>query len=210
MLTDLITSKLRAKVLARLFSHPDERYYVRQLQSLLGEDLANLSRELARLAASGILDCSTEGRQKYYQANRRSPIFEELRGLVLKTAGLADVIRAALSRISPKVRVAFVYGSQASGEVKATSDVDVLVVGNATFAEVVSALSGAQDVVGREINPTVFPPDEFQGKIAAGDHFLTTVLLGPRIFLIGDERDLAGLGGAPLDHPAQDEPPGDR
>jgi hypothetical protein len=193
MLAELLRSKLRAKLLGWLFTHPDQRYFVRQLEAVLKEEAGNLSRELARLAAIGVVKVKAEGRQKYYQANADSPVFSELRGLATKSFGLADILRDTLAPLVKKIRIAFVYGSQAAGKPTAASDVDVMVIGKATFAEVVSALSTAQEQVGREINPAVYPADEFRKKFSEGHHFLTSVLKRPKVFLIGSEDELEGL-----------------
>ena len=193
MLDTLLGSRLRAKVLAWLLCHSDERYFVRQLESILGEDSTNLSRELAQLAELGILVSQTEGRQKYYQADRQCPIFPELQGLAIKTMGVADVVKSALTSLADRIQVAFLYGSFAQGEPRADSDVDVMIVGDVRFTEVVSALAEAQQKLGREVNPTVYPPAEFREKAAADHHFIKAVLRGPKILLIGDEDDLAGL-----------------
>ena len=193
MLEKLLGSKLRAKVLSRLFLHPDRRYFGRQLEELLGEDSTNISRELARLAKLSILVCQTEGRQKYYQANRESPIFSELQGFVIKTYGLVDVVREALKPLAKKVAVSFVHGSFAKGSVKPDSDVDLMVIGSCSFGEVIDAISKAQDKLGREVNPSVYPVDEFKKKVTNKHHFLTTVLNEPKIFIIGDENDLRRL-----------------
>jgi predicted nucleotidyltransferase len=193
MLDKLFGSKLRARLLIWLFLHTDERYFVRQLKVLLKEDVANISRELSRLADMGILTCQTEGRQKYYQANKNCPVFTELRGLVLKTAGLADVLRRALKPLSKKIKAAFVFGSFAANSARAGSDVDLLVIGSCGFGEVAAAVGKAQDKLGREVNPSVYPTDEFRKKAAAGHHFIKTVLAGPKIFLIGNENELERL-----------------
>ena len=193
MLAKLFGSKLRAKVLGWLFLHPDERYFVRQLKGLLDEDSTNISRELARLEKMGILTCQTEGRQKYYQVNPKCPVFSELEGLVRKTAGLADILRGVLKPLSRKIRVAFIYGSMAKGLAKSQSDVDLIVIGSSTFAEVVNAITKAQHELGREVNPSTYPVDEFRQKVLAEHHFINTVLKEPKIFLIGDERELAKL-----------------
>jgi nucleoside diphosphate kinase len=129
MIDKLFGSKLRAKILGWFFLHTDERYFVRQLKGLLKEDAANISRELLRLADMGILTCQTEGRQKYYQANKDCPVFAELRGLIVKTAGLVDVLRGSLKSLSKKIKAAFVYGSFAADSAKAGSDVDLMVIG---------------------------------------------------------------------------------
>ena len=195
MLSKLMGSGLRAKLLGWLFTHHDQRYFVRQLTTLLKEDSTNISRELARLEKMGILVCEKEGRQKYYQANAECAIFKELRGLALKTTGVADVLRGALAPLVKRIRVAFIYGSLALGEECAASDVDLLVIGNVKFADVVSVLGPVQDTLDREVNPTVYPPNEFRSKLAGGHHFLKTVMNGNRVFLIGDERELARLAG---------------
>jgi hypothetical protein len=109
MLAKLFGSRLRGKLIGWMFTHTDERFYVRQLQSLLQEDATNLSRELSRLATLGLLTRTAEGKQKYYQANAESPVFSELHGLAIKTVGVADVLRSALEAISGRIRVAFIY-----------------------------------------------------------------------------------------------------
>lgn len=193
MLKTLIGSKLRAKLLGWLMTHPEERYYVRQLTAILKEDSTNVSRELARLARAGILIWKSEGRQKYYQVNQSCPIFEELRNLAIKTIGLGDFLRKALQPLADRVRVAFIYGSFAEGNANAGSDVDIMVIGDATFAEVNQVFRTAQERLNREINPSVFPVAEFQLKVAGGHHFLNSVLKGKKIFLIGDEDELGRL-----------------
>ena len=193
MLAKLLGSKLRSKIIGWLFSHPDEIYFGRQLEEILKEDSTNISRELIRLAKMGILTCETKGRQKHYQANKNCPIFDELQGLALKTAGLADVLSEALSPLSKKIKVAFVYGSFAKNSIKAGSDVDLMVIGKCTFGEVVETLMPGQERLNREINPSVYPVAEFKKKIAAEHHFLKTVIKENKIFLIGDEDELTRL-----------------
>jgi predicted nucleotidyltransferase len=193
MLAELLGSGLRAKLMGWLFTHPDEEFFVRQLESLLDEDSTNLSRELARLERLGILACRTSGRQKHYRANPACPIYDELRGLARKTAGLTDILKELLKPLSGKIIVAFVYGSQAGGTSQAASDVDLMVVGKVAFGEVVAALQPAQEKLGREINPTAYSKAEFNAKLRAGHHFVKAVMEGPKLFVIGDERELAGL-----------------
>jgi predicted nucleotidyltransferase len=195
MLETLLGSKLRAKVLGWLFSHPDERYFVRQLTALVQEDSTNVSRELARLEKTGILISTTEGRQKYYQANRGSPLFDELHGLILKTTGVADVLRSALEPAKGKIRVSFIFGSIAKGDEKIRSDIDVMVIGKISFEEMVSLLSPAEEKLRREVNPVVYPVAEFKRKVEEDHHFVKTVLDEQKIFLIGDEGELAKLAG---------------
>jgi uncharacterized protein len=186
-------SRLRARVLGWLLSHPGERFFVRQLAVALGEDSTNLSRELARLEALGIAASVREGRQKYFQADPDCPIYTELRGLVAKTSGVSDLLREALLPLSSRIQVAFVFGSVAAGKETAASDVDVLVVGSVHLKDLVEAFAAVQDRLGREVNPTIYPALEFREKINQGHHFLTRVLQGPKIFLIGSSRELERL-----------------
>lgn len=195
MIERLFGSKLRARLLGWLMTHPDERYFVRQLTAILQEDSTNVSRELARLARLGLLTCQEEGRQKYYQANRHCSVFEELRGLAVKTIGLGDVLRAALRPITGRIRVAFLFGSFAQGKATAESDVDLLVVGDVGSAELAKALRPARAKLSREINATVYPPREFRAKAKAGHHFIAQVLNGARMYLVGGDDDLQRLAG---------------
>ena len=193
MLENLFGSKIRARALAWLVTHPDERYFVRQLTGILGEDSTNLSRELAKLARMGLLNCQQEGRQKYYQVNRDSAVYEELRGLAVKTFGVADVLREALSPLARRIRVAFLIGSFAEGRENAQSDVDLVVIGSASFAEVSGVLGPAQKKLGREINPTVYPEAELRSKVAEGHHFVSSILKAKKIVLVGSSDDFARL-----------------
>ena len=180
-------------MLGWLFTHPDERYFVRQLTSLVKEDSTNVSRELARLEKTGILVSTKEGKQKYYQANRKSPIYNELHGLIVKTTGVADVLRSALAPLADRIMVAFIFGSIASGNEDRASDIDLMVVGAISFGKVVSLLTSAEEKLGREINSVVYPLAEFKKKVREDHHFVKAVLEGGKIFLIGDEDELKRL-----------------
>ena len=206
MLAELMGSKVRSKVIGLLFCHPSERFFVRQIEGIVGEDSTNLSRELARLAELGVLAGEAEGRQKYYRANGKCPIFEELRGLAVKTVGVADVLREALGPLKDRIAVAFIYGSQASGDFGPSSDVDVMIIGRATFGEVVAATSGLREKLRREVNTTTYPPEEWREKAVLRHYFVVNVLAGPKVFLIGDERELAELAGERLAEEAPGNP----
>jgi uncharacterized protein len=205
MLDTLLGSKLRVKVLGWLFSHPDERYFVRQLTNLVKEDSTNVSRELARLEKTGILVSTTEGRQKYYQPNRESPVFDELHGLILKTVGIADVLRSALAPAKELIKIAFIFGSIASGNERKRSDIDVMVIGKVPFGEIISLLSPAEEKLRREVNPVLYPVTEFKKKIKSDHHFVKTVLEDRKMFLVGDEDELAKLVGKRTDKTPSDK-----
>lgn len=192
-LDSALFGKARRAVLALLYSHPDEAFYLRQLIRAAGAGQGAVQREVKRLSDAGIVRRTVRGHQVYYQADRRCPVFRELKSLAVKTAGVGDVLRAALAPLAERIRVAFIYGSLARAEARRASDVDLLVVGNVSFGEVVSALQAAQAALRREVNPTVYSPAEFQTKSAARHHFLTSVLRDKKIFLAGDNHELARL-----------------
>jgi predicted nucleotidyltransferase len=198
MLETLLGSRLRAKVLGWLFSHPDERYFVRQLTALVKEDSTNVSRELARLEKTGILVKNTEGKQKYYQANRQSPIFNELHGLILKTVGVADIIKKALEPRIADIRLAFIFGSVAERAEDRFSDIDLLVVGDITFGEVVDLILTAEGALNRELNPVVYTLAEFNKRLSENHYFIRDILSGDKIFVVGDENELKSLVGKGL------------
>jgi predicted nucleotidyltransferase len=193
LLGTTLFARSRRAVLAVLYGHPDQEFYLRQVIRASGGGAGGVQRELDRLAKAGILRRTVRGSQVYFQANADCPVYEELKALVAKTAGAADLLRAALAPIADRIRVAFVFGSMARAQQRAGSDVDLLVVGNVAFSEVVAALADAQAKLGREVNPTVYPPEEFIGKVCSGHHFLRGVLKREKIFLIGDEHELARL-----------------
>jgi len=185
--------RTRSALLAALFGNTDQSFYLRQLAREVGSGHGALQRELKRLEELGLVVRRAQGNQVLYQANPQSPIFPEMRSLVTKTIGINATIRSALARLEPNIRISFVYGSMARQQERADSDVDLMVVGNVTFSEVVSALRPSQKAVGREINPTVFSIPEFRSKLSAGNHFLHGVMKDKKIFVIGTPRELAKL-----------------
>jgi uncharacterized protein len=192
-LPDLLGSKLRAKVLGWLFTHPDESYYVRQLTELIQEDSTNLSRELARLEQMGILSLTPSGNQKYYQSNQKCPIFSELQGLMMKTFGIENVLRAALSPASKsakRINLALVFGSFVKKGEDGAGGIDILIVGEVSFDEVTALFAPAVKALSREIKPVVYTVPEFQEKIKSDYHMVYSVLGGEKIFLVGEQNDL--------------------
>jgi len=155
--------------------------------------MGSVQRELKALTEAGIIKSTTRGNLTYYQANPDCPVYAELKGLIVKTAGIGDILRAALAPLSERLQAAFIYGSFAQGREHKGSDVDLCVIGSVQFAEIVSALNAAQQSLGREINPTVYPPEEFHKRSASKDHFISTIMKGSKIFLVGDMNELARL-----------------
>ena len=202
-LSSILFGKTRRAVLSLLYGHSDESFYLRQIVRVTGAGLGPVQRELKQLTDVGIIHRSVQGRQVYYQANSTSPVFPELKGLITKTAGVAETLQSALAPIADRISIALVYGSVARGEENHRSDVDLLIIGDVSFTEVVKALRSAQETLGREINPTVYPVDEFRSRITEEHYFIRDVLSGDRVFVIGDEHELKRLAGQKLAGQAQ-------
>ncbi|WP_324664276.1 nucleotidyltransferase domain-containing protein [Dehalococcoides mccartyi] len=191
-------TKTRRAILSLLYGHSDDAYYLRQIVRTIGFGLGPVQREIKQLTDVGVIRRSESGHQVYYQANPDSPVFKELKSLITKTVGVTDTLRTTLASLVDRIVLALIYGSIARGEEKRHSDIDLLVVGSASFAEVVKALHDAQEKLGREINPTVYPIEEFRSRIAEEHYFIRDVLSGEKIFVIGDEHELKRLAGARL------------
>jgi len=198
----------RQAVLTLLFGHPGERFYQRQVIQSIGLGSGTVQRELEQLGNAGILNRTVEGRQTYFQVNRQCPIFDELRGIVRKTFGISQVLREVLWKFGGRIEIAFVFGSIATGTESSASDIDLLIVGDVEMMEIVSATANAQRELGREINPSIYPLPEFRRKLGEGHHFLTRVVESPKMFLIGDERQLKSLAEKRVAQRAQNKPRG--
>ena len=190
-LGDALFTKTQQKVLGLLFSRPDRTFYANEIVRYANIGTGAVHRELDKLSSKGLLTVTRIGNQKHYQANAESPIFEELRAIVRKTFGLAGTLSEALSSLTDRIRVAFVFGSTAARRDTARSDIDLLIVGHElSYADVMSVLVEAEQTLGRKVNPTVYSKAELQNKLEAGNAFLRRVLDQPKIFLIGSSGDL--------------------
>jgi len=184
----------RRRVLGLLLLHPEESLHGREIARRTGLPPGTLTRELKRLADVGLLNCKRRGNQLVYSANRRSPIFEELAGILRKTSGLADVVAEALEPLTDSIDVAFIFGSVARGTETQGSDVDLMIIGSLDFGAAVDALHLAQQQLSMDINPKVFTPREWRNKLQGRDPFLREVVAGRKLFLIGGENELEELG----------------
>jgi len=184
-IASVLFGKTRRSVLALFFASPDAAFYLRQVVREAGVGQGAVQRELQRLTQVGILERSVRGRQVYYQANRATPVFAELQGLLLKTAGLADVLRVALTPFGGKITRAFVYGSQAAGTATGGSDVDLLIVGELEELALHRAIREAEARLGRTVNYSLLTPAEFDRRKRARGGFLARVLRGPKISILG-------------------------
>jgi predicted nucleotidyltransferase len=184
----------RRRVLGMLLLHPEDALHGREIARRTGLPAGTLTRELKRLADVGLLNRDRRGNQLLYSANRQSPIFEELAGILRKTSGLADVVAEALEPLAERIEGAFIFGSVAQAAETAGSDIDVLIIGSVDFGAVIDALHPAQQRLAREINPKVFSTHEWKMKLRVPDPFISDVLSKKKIFLIGDDHGLAELG----------------
>jgi predicted nucleotidyltransferase len=205
-----LLGKTRGSVLGLLLTRPGEAFHVRQVARLTGAGLGPVQRELKLLALIGVLKRQEIGRHVLYSAEPACPVHEELRGLILKTVGVSGQLRQVLAQLEDRIRLAFLFGSFASGTQHPASDVDLLVVGNVPFAALVKALAKLQRRLGREINPSVYSPVEFTDKLQSGHHFLTALKTAPKVFLIGDEHEFSRLAEERLDSRASNQPRRDR
>lgn len=191
-LADALFARVRQRVLGVLFANPSRTFYANEIIALARSGTGAVQRELVRLEASGLVTATRVGKQKHYQANARAPVFKELRALVLKTSGLAEVLRRALRPLEARIRAAFVYGSIAKGQDTASSDIDLMVVGDRlTYADLFDALESASTRLGRKVAPTIYAPQELAKRTEQDNAFVTRVLEQPKIWLIGDEHVLA-------------------
>ena len=197
MLSDFLLGPFRTRVLASLLLHPDAALHVRELARQLNALPGSTNRELVKLADAGILLRQQVGNQVHYRANRDCPVFTELASMLRKTSGMATVVAEALSPLAGQIQCALIFGSVARGEESAHSDVDVLVLGNIGFGDVVEALHSAQEQVLRDINPVVYRVSDFCAKITSNNTWARDVVEKPKIFVVGTADDFAKLIGNP-------------
>lgn len=190
-LADALFSKVQQRVLGLLFVNPDRSFYTNEIVRFVDSGIGVVQRELEKLGASGLVTIKKIGNQKHYQASRDAQIFEELRGIMLKTVGLADILRLALLPLSDRIQAAFIYGSIANGSDTAQSDIDVLIIGkDLAYADMYGVLSASEAQFGRPVNPSIYSMQELQHKLADDNAFVVRVLKQPKIFLIGTDDDL--------------------
>ena len=179
----------RRQVLSLLLLHPDEAFHLREIARITSTQPGTLRRELEQLAQAGVVERERVGNLVRYRADAGCPIFEELRGILKKTAGVADVLREALTPLAERITAAFVYGSVARGAERRVSDIDLMIVGSVSLEEAVAALNPCQEALRREINPNVYALAEFRKKLRQKSGFLSRVMTGPRLMILGTDDD---------------------
>jgi predicted nucleotidyltransferase len=191
-IADALFNKVQQRVLGVLFGNPGRSFYTNEIIELAACGTGAVQRELARLAGASLVNVTRVGNQKHYQANMGSPVYEELRGLVVKTSGICDVLARALEPLGPQITAAFVYGSVAKGEDTATSDIDLMVVSESlTYADLFGTLEAAGQQLGRPVNPTIYTREMLSSRIREDIAFVRRVMEEPKLWVIGSEHELA-------------------
>ena len=192
LLAEILSSSTRAEALRLLFDLSDTELHHREMVRRSGLSESAVRQELGKLVRLDLVRRRQDGNRVYFKANREHPLFPELQGLVLKTVGLPALLRSRLQ--VPQVRIAFIFGSLAAGQEKAGSDVDLMVIGTASLRRLAQLLAGTAGKIGREINPHVMTQEEFLERKRRQDHFVLSVLAGPKIFVKGTEHELGTMG----------------
>lgn len=189
-LGDALFTTTQQKVLGLLYTQPEKSFYTNEIIRLTGMGVATIKRELDRMLAAGIISMSKVGNQHHHQANAECPIYLELLDIVKKTFGLTGVVGLALSPFAERIDWAFIFGSVASGKEISTSDIDLMIIGDVGFTEVVSDLYSIQETLGREINPKIYSREEWIQMKNSEDAFIKEILAKPRMDVMGDANEL--------------------
>jgi predicted nucleotidyltransferase len=180
--------------LALLYGALDETFFVRQIARYVETSVGTVQRELALLTEAGLIKRSAVGSQVFYQANQEHPDFPEIRALLAKTTGVFQILKTALAPLSSRINLAFVYGSVARGEDKATSDIDLMVIGEVSLDDVLDAVGPIEKQLRRPVNPTIYSLEDLKTRLRSGNHFLQSLKKSKKVFLIGDEDDFRKAG----------------
>lgn len=185
---EIIKSKTRAAILNLFFANPDKEYYLREIEKNTGYSVGNIRRDMLKLENDGLFLRRTQGKFVFYKLNTEYPLYGELRNIVHKTIGIERFLHSALKDESG-ILFAFIYGSFAKAAEKSSSDIDVIIIGNVGAKKVKSRLFECQDSINREINSTIYSPEEFLDKLKDKNHFISSVVKGKKIFFIGGESE---------------------
>lgn len=194
MLIRLFSSKVRIELLNIFFVFPEKDFYLRELARITGEDYKNISLELKNLEKLELVNSRKDGNRKYFHLNKSFLLYHELKSIFLKTKGAVGLLKDALSGLKG-IKTAFLYGSFASGTENEKSDIDLMIIGNISVDNILKQLRELEKRLGREINSTVYDVSEIKRRIKQKDSFVSQVLSGSKIMLIGTEDDLRRLTG---------------
>lgn len=182
-------SKIRRDLLSLFFTNTSEKYYLRELQRLLGYSAGSIRRELLKFMEDNLFETEKVGNLLYYSLNSKHPLYKELKSIVAKTIGVEGLLKKALLSIS-KIDIAFIYGSFAAGKEKHSSDIDIMVIGDPNTSSLNENISILEKKLEREINPTIYSTEEYKSKKKEKSGFIMDILNNPKIMLIGTKNDL--------------------
>lgn len=193
LLSEILSSKVRAEIFRILFGINREEVHMREIERRAGLSIGTIQTELKKLSSLDLVKRRQDGNRIYFSANTSHPLYRDVRSMVLKTNGLAEILRQVLTQAS-EIQAAFVFGSIARNEEKADSDVDLLIIGDTGLRDATKLLSGISEQIGREINPYVMKKEEFLMRKKENEHFISQVLAGSKLYIIGNDDDLAAMG----------------
>ncbi|MBU1023154.1 nucleotidyltransferase domain-containing protein [bacterium] len=193
LIASTLFGKSRRRILGLLFTNVDRKFYVRDIIRKVDCGQSSVQRELVKLENAGLINMEATGQHLYFSANKSCPVYAELHNLFIKTYGLADVLKSAFEKISDRIEFAFIFGSIASGIERKLSDIDLMIIGDASSLEINKALREAKSKIMREINCVDYSREGFRESVKKIP-FLQIVQNGPVIMLIGDENELKGMG----------------
>jgi DNA-binding transcriptional ArsR family regulator len=193
ILAEILSSRVRSEIFRLLFGVSERQLHVREIERRTSLSIATVRQELQKLLRMQLVESQRDGNRLYYRANKGHPLYADIRNIVLKTSGMVDILREVLDKEG--VKIAYVFGSMASNQEGATSDVDLMVIGDVGLRTLSGWLSGVSEQIGREINPHVMNRAEFRKRKQSRDHFITRVLESEKLFIKGSEHDLEAMGG---------------
>lgn len=193
-IANALFSAVQQRVLGLIYGHPDSVFYTNEIIRLTHSGTGAVQRELKKLTDSELVIVTQMGNQKYYQANPNTPFFKELRALILKTFGMADILKNALNLLDNKILLAFIYGSIAKQEDTAKSDIDLMIIGDdLSYGDIFQLLAKPEEQLGRKINPTFYSTSDWKLKSNTKNNFINQIKNQPKIFLIGSEEEFDEL-----------------
>jgi predicted nucleotidyltransferase len=197
LLTEILSSKVRAELFRLLFDSHAPELHMREMERQSGLAIGTIQQDLKKLSALDLILSNRDGNRLYYRANPNHPLFNEIKNLVVKTTGAIPLLTNAFHSkevVEQDISIAFIFGSIARNEEKSASDIDLMIIGNIGLRKISHLLSGMSERLGREINPHVLTPRDFKKKLSTQDHFLTQVLKTKKLFIIGNENELEAVG----------------
>jgi len=190
---ELFSNRTLTELLVVFMLHPEEEYHQRQLTGLIGKALMPIQRNLQKLERIGLISSRADGNRQAYRVNRMSPIFEEVRQIILKTKGLGDLLRGKLEQLGAEIDVAFIYGSVAGGTDAVDSDIDLMIIGDVSTRAAAKVVAEIKKVVNREVNLSVYRRDEFRERVLEGNHFAIRLIDTEKIYIVGDDEALSSI-----------------